>query len=199
MGLFKSALKAATSNIAEAAKEKMMTAAEGITANELKEKTLSAAKSMIESGSEAFNAKMKQITENARAAETGTADNGAKAQFVSSEVVRSNVSQGAAEPVVSPCPPPAPVFSYHAMIEGVQRGPYNYEQFKRLVDAEMVTSKTLVWCDGMSSWKKASEVDDMVDFFPSNSPMMPPLPSQETCPPPLPTQNGGSCPPPLPL
>lgn len=199
MGLFKSALKAATSNIAEAAKEKMMTAAEGITANELKEKTLSAAKSMIESGSEAFNAKMKQITENARAAETGTADNGAKAQFVSSEVVRSNVSQGAAEPVVSPCPPPAPVFSYHAMIEGAQRGPYNYEQFKRLVDAEMVTSKTLVWCDGMSGWKKASEVDDMVDFFPSNSPMMPPLPSQETCTPPLLTQNGGTCPPPLPL
>lgn len=72
------------------------------------------------------------------------------------------------------CPPPMPTFSFHAVIEGKQCGPYDRDQFKRLVDAGMVTTKTLVWTNGMSGWEKAGEVEDLEEFFPKSSQMMPP-------------------------
>lgn len=80
---------------------------------------------------------------------------------------RSNAS-------AAPCPPPMPTFSFHAVIEGKQCGPYDREQFKRLVDADMITPKTLVWTNGMSGWEKAGEVEDLEEFFRKSSQMMPP-------------------------
>lgn len=84
------------------------------------------------------------------------------------------------------CPPPVPEFKYHAVIEGKQRGPYNREQFSRLVDAGLVNGDTLVWSENMSGWEKAITRDDMKQFFMSSMP------------PSMPQGNGG-CPPPPPI
>lgn len=90
------------------------------------------------------------------------------------EEKKPELRQASASPAAAPCPPPMPTFSFHAFIEGKQGGPYDREQFKRLVDAGMVTTKTLVWTNGMSGWEKAGEVEDLEEFFPKSSQMMPP-------------------------
>ena len=91
----------------------------------------------------------------------------------------------AKEPSAPSCPPPIPTFSYYAIIEGQQRGPYNKEQFKRLVDADLITANTMIWCEGMGGWQKACEVDDMRVFF--NKQATPPVsPCNGGCPPPPP-------------
>jgi hypothetical protein len=74
-------------------------------------------------------------------------------------------------------PPPSPFgFSYYAIIEGAQHGPYDKNQFKRLVDKDMVSSSTMVWKEGMEKWMPAMEIEDMKDFFkPQTTP--PPIPN----------------------
>jgi len=80
-------------------------------------------------------------------------------------------------------PPPPPVFAFYAMIDNVQRGPYNEIQFKRLVDNELASGDTLVWTEGMLDWKPAREVKMMSRIFPKQkniatnpTPAMPQMP-----------------------
>lgn len=63
-------------------------------------------------------------------------------------------------------PPPPPTFSYYAMIDNKQEGPYDKIQFKRLVDNDMVSLSTMVWKDGMDVWKKAKDVEEVGEIFP---------------------------------
>lgn len=88
----------------------------------------------------------------------------------------------------STCPPPPPSFKYFAIVEGVQHGPYNEEQFSRLVKAGLVTSTTLVWCERMNGWEKAENVDDLFKFFPKSF-----LNTSHS------GENSSQCPPPLPI
>ena len=67
-----------------------------------------------------------------------------------------------------PAPPVPPKFSFYAMIENVQRGPYNEVQFKRLVDNGLADTDTLVWKDGMDDWTPACEVKMMAKLFPQH-------------------------------
>lgn len=73
-------------------------------------------------------------------------------------------------------PPPPPTFSFYALIDNKQYGPYNKVQFKRLVDNDMVSDKTLVWKEGMDNWAPAKDVPEMEEFFPQNTPSTPPPP-----------------------
>lgn len=82
-----------------------------------------------------------------------------------------------AVPVASPVPsqaatrqgpPSPPTFSFYAMIENVQRGPYNEVQFKRLVDNGLADADTLVWKEGMDDWAPACEVKMMAKMFPQH-------------------------------
>ena len=79
-------------------------------------------------------------------------------------------------------PPPPPAFSFYAMIENKQQGPYNRVQFKRLVDNDLVSKNTYVWREGMSQWQYAKDVPEMAEFFPEVSTP----PSIPAGPPPLP-------------
>ena len=89
--------------------------------------------------------------------------------------------------ITSAYPPPPPVFSYYAMIENKQQGPYNKIQFKRLVDNNLINKASLVWKEGMSKWEKAKEVEDMEEFFTQENPNTPPiLPAGPASPPPPP-------------
>ena len=80
-----------------------------------------------------------------------------------------------------PAPPVPPKFSFYAMIENVQRGPYNEVQFKRLVDNGLADADTLVWKEGMDDWLPACEVKMMAKLFPqhqkqASAPAMPQMP-----------------------
>lgn len=80
-------------------------------------------------------------------------------------------SSPSAHPATPPVPvrsgPPAPpTFSFYAMIENVQRGPYNEMQFKRLIENKLADAQTLVWKEGMDEWQPACEVKMMAKFFP---------------------------------
>lgn len=93
------------------------------------------------------------------------------------------------EPVKAPvAPPPPPSFSFYALIDNKQYGPYDKIQFKRLVDNDMVNMDTLVWKEGMAQWQAAKDVPDMEEFFPKKSSQTPPPPPSTMGPPPPPVQ-----------
>lgn len=78
------------------------------------------------------------------------------------------------------CPPPIPTFQFKVIIEGIERGPYNKEQFERLVKYDMVSPSNKVWCEGMSDWADAGSVAILQEFF-----VQSPAPAQPA-PPPVP-------------
>ena len=93
------------------------------------------------------------------------------------------------EPVKAPvAPPPPPSFSFYALIDNKQYGPYDKIQFKRLVDNDMVNMDTLVWKEGMAQWQAAKDVPDMEEFFPKKTSQTPPPPPTTMGPPPPPVQ-----------
>ena len=86
-----------------------------------------------------------------------------------------NMSQGVPQPapVMGSAKPAAPVFSFYAIIEGVQRGPYNEIQFKRLVENDLADANTMVWKEGMAEWKPAGQVEMMEHIFsPQSAPQV---------------------------
>lgn len=103
------------------------------------------------------------------------------------DTTQNAIQQSCSEPEMEEIPqtvtpPPPPAFSFYAMIENKQQGPYNWIQFKRLVDNDLVSKNTYVWCEGMSQWQYAKDVPEMAEFFPEvNTP-----PATPAGPPPLP-------------
>ena len=87
---------------------------------------------------------------------------------------------------VAPPPPPPSSFSFYALIDNKQYGPYDKIQFKRLVDNDMVTRDTLVWKEGMEQWLAAKNVPEMEEFFPQQDPSTPPPPPPSPMGPPPP-------------
>ena len=71
--------------------------------------------------------------------------------------------------------PPIPVTLYYLAINGVQQGPYNFEQIKSMITANSVTPNVLVWKEGMASWASLSSLSEFQAFFrqvPSPIPMI---------------------------
>ena len=87
---------------------------------------------------------------------------------------------------VAPPPPPPSSFSFYALIDNKQYGPYDKIQFKRLVDNDMVTRDTLVWKEGMEQWLATKNVPEMEEFFPQQDPSTPPPPPPSPMGPPPP-------------
>ena len=66
-----------------------------------------------------------------------------------------------------------------------QIGPISKEDLK----LKGITKETLVWCEGLSNWSKAGDVEDLADLFPK-VPTPPPMPEQKmVTPPPMPKQK----------
>lgn len=90
----------------------------------------------------------------------------------------------------SPVPPPPPVVDVkvHLYINGQQYGPYNLELCKQMVKTKQLTSKTLVWMEGMAGWTPAAEVVELQSLFapPAPAPGMPPMPPMPPQDPPMP-------------
>ena len=110
-------------------------------------------------------------------------------KFKDTSVAASTVaSPSAVPPSAKPTPPPPPSFSFYALIDNKQYGPYDKIQFKRLVDNDMVNMDTLVWKEGMAQWQAAKDVPEMEEFFPKKSSQTPPPPPSTMGPPPPPVQ-----------
>lgn len=82
---------------------------------------------------------------------------------------------------------------YYVNKYGQQAGPISVGQFS----ACGIMKDTLVWCEGMSEWKKAEEVEELKHLFaPATTNCPPPLqPSVAPQPPIAPGSNGAGIPP----
>ncbi|MBR5551304.1 MAG: DUF4339 domain-containing protein [Muribaculaceae bacterium] len=74
--------------------------------------------------------------------------------------------------------------NYYIIENGLQIGPLTIEQLK----FKNISPDTQVWCEGMSEWKKANEVDELKELFVTNTPPPPPFPSQSLFTKPQPTE-----------
>ncbi len=83
-------------------------------------------------------------------------------------------AQPTSQPVPAPAPPPLPqAQQYHIALHGQQAGPYEMSTLQSYVQSGQMTRETLVWCQGMTGWTAAGEVDGLKALF-GNTP--PPLP-----------------------
>lgn len=75
----------------------------------------------------------------------------------------------------SAIPPPLPSQKvFHVAINGQPEGPFTLEQLKSMAVDGSVTANSLVWCEGMSEWAKAVEVELVKAIFSSVPPPLPP-------------------------
>jgi hypothetical protein len=74
-----------------------------------------------------------------------------------------------------PMPPQQPV--YHAMVGGVQQGPFSVAQLQQMAQMGQVMPDTMVWCAGMPGWAAAGTQAALAALFgaaPPPPPMSPP-------------------------
>ncbi|MFB9078249.1 SPFH domain-containing protein [Flavobacterium procerum] len=71
-------------------------------------------------------------------------------------------------------PPSLPTeTTYYVALNGQQSGPFNKNQIEEMLKTGQFLKDTLVWCQGMSEWKKAEEVIDLQNIFMQNPPPLP--------------------------
>ncbi|WP_295042646.1 SPFH domain-containing protein [uncultured Paracoccus sp.] len=72
-------------------------------------------------------------------------------------------------------PPPLPQDAtvWHVALNGQAEGPFDRSGLDRLAAEGRVTRETLVWTQGQDGWRKATDVADLAEIFPT---MPPPLP-----------------------
>lgn len=69
------------------------------------------------------------------------------------------------KPIQQISPPIPGEVNYLLAINGRQYGPYNKEQLKQMIINRQITTKTLVWCHGMSVWEEAGNRPDLAALF----------------------------------
>ena len=78
-------------------------------------------------------------------------------------------------PASQPSPPPIPkAQTYHLAIDGASKGPLTMEQIKGMMQRDEISKETLAWREGMASWEKMGNLDELKKLF---STMPPPIPS----------------------
>ena len=65
-------------------------------------------------------------------------------------------------PSTMKAPYSAPSRLYYAALEGKQAGPFSETEIVRLINDKKITKETLIWHQGMSTWKKAEEVPEVL-------------------------------------
>jgi len=76
-------------------------------------------------------------------------------------------------PAAAAAPPPLPTAKWHVGLNGQTSGPHDAAALSGLVSSGQMSGDTLVWCDGMSGWTKASDVGELGSLFPSAPPPLP--------------------------
>jgi membrane protease subunit (stomatin/prohibitin family) len=88
---------------------------------------------------------------------------------------------GAAAAAPAAAPPPLPgAAMFHVEVNGQPSGPYSMQQLQAAVAAGQITSQSLVWSTGMTTWSPAASVPALQSLFS----VPPPIPGSQ--PPPVP-------------
>jgi hypothetical protein len=73
-----------------------------------------------------------------------------------------------------PSDPQASDRTYYAAFEGKQAGPFSETEIVRLINDKKIVKETYVWRQGMSQWKPAQEVPEILRIFALSPPALPP-------------------------
>ena len=76
-------------------------------------------------------------------------------------------------------PPPLPVTKYYIAINDKQEGPFVTEELKKLIQSQIVTEESLVWCKGMKNWEKAGSIKSLASIFEERNTSQPPKITKE--------------------
>ena len=77
-------------------------------------------------------------------------------------------------PVNQDGPPPIPPqHQYYIVVDGKRAGPYDPPELIEQIENGSMTRRTLVWRGGMRKWRKASELDEIVEIFDQVPPGVP--------------------------
>lgn len=68
-------------------------------------------------------------------------------------------------------PPPIPGNLYHVAVNGEPTGPFSMQLLARMVTEGRLDADSLVWKQGMETWKKAKTVEELKGFFPEIPPV----------------------------
>lgn len=71
-----------------------------------------------------------------------------------------------------------PMVSYMIGMNGLQAGPFNWQQLKQLVQNGQLTTQSYVWKEGMSQWTFAGQIAELQPLFAYAMPPMPGMPPQ---------------------
>jgi hypothetical protein len=63
---------------------------------------------------------------------------------------------------------------YYAAFEGKQAGPFSETEIVRLINEKRIVKETYVWHQGMSQWKPAQEVPEILRLIALSPPALPP-------------------------
>lgn len=144
MGLFKTVLKVAKGDIPGAMNEAMKTTLGEKAAEELSEASINAAKQLLTSGTEKLKTQKKDVQ---------------------SEEAQSSSGNISVQEETTGKPPYIPGSIIFAIINGKQCGPYNDEEFKKMIESNKITLKTRVWSAPMKNWERARKVDFLQHYF----------------------------------
>jgi hypothetical protein len=59
-------------------------------------------------------------------------------------------------------PAGSPQRIYYAALEGRQAGPFSETEIVRLINEQKITRETPLWCQGMTQWKAARDVPEIL-------------------------------------
>jgi membrane protease subunit (stomatin/prohibitin family) len=85
----------------------------------------------------------------------------------------TNQNQQNQNPKTSSPPAIPTAIQFHAVINGVQAGPFTIEQIKHMISQNQFSKETLIWKDGMANWQQAIEVAETKTLFGSVPPPIP--------------------------
>ena len=86
------------------------------------------------------------------------------------------IQQQPAQPQQQTPPPPPSQAMFHAMVGGVQQGPFAVAQLQQMVQMGQVQPDTMVWAAGMAGWAAAGTVPELAGIFGAVPPPPPPPP-----------------------
>jgi membrane protease subunit (stomatin/prohibitin family) len=70
-------------------------------------------------------------------------------------------------------PPPPPAVQFFVLINNQQTGPFDILKLKEMIYNHAISKETLVWSQGMASWDKAENINELNTYF--NQAPPPPL------------------------
>jgi membrane protease subunit (stomatin/prohibitin family) len=90
-----------------------------------------------------------------------------QSQFIQGQQMQQQQYQQPPQQQYAPPPPPMPPQQpmYHAMVGGIQQGPFAVAQLQQMAQMGQVMPDTMVWCAGMPGWATAGTQPALAVLF----------------------------------